>query len=81
MEEPIELPLKKEVRDPNKTYYKVIEHKNSNKRQFERVVAALAGKNLNTISYQVIRDGPRPVDTKRRLRAEKKKAKYIDNNK
>lgn len=71
MNEPIELDLSKpEPRDPNKTYYKVIEHINSNRRRHERNF-----KNPTTISYQVIRDGPRPVDTKRLARAKKRTEK------
>lgn len=71
MEHPIELEIPKpEVRNPNKTYYKVIEHRNSNRRFHERNY-----KNPTTISYQVIRDGPRPVDTKRLNRAKKRALK------
>ena len=60
----LEIPEKEATRDPNKTYYKVIEHKNSNRRRHERNF-----KNPTTISYQSIRDGPRPVDVKRLARA------------
>ena len=76
MEEEIQLEIPKPApRDPNKTYYKTIEHVNSNRRQYERMAAALAGKNPNTISYQLVRDSPRPVDNKRLARAAKRASK------
>lgn len=77
MNDPIELELPKpEARDPNKTYYKIIEHKNSNRRKYERFQMFLKGNpNPTTISRQVVRDGPRPVDVKRLERARKRALK------
>lgn len=66
----LEFSEKEEPRNSNKTYYKTIEHVNSNRRRHERNF-----KNPTTISYQVVRDGPRPVDTKRLERAKKRALK------